>query len=99
MSKGKKFNAAKKHFQEKEIKLKREMHKYEEVMKEAINKAELLQQENDKLKEENNILRESNKILMELKNLDEEDIKLLLEKSQHIKNLNAIMNIMNFNKY
>ena len=42
MPKGKKFDAAQKHFQEKEIKLNRKMREYEASAKEALEKAKEL---------------------------------------------------------
>ena len=53
MPKGKKFDAAQKHFQEKEIKLNRKMREYEASAKEALKKANAVQKENDRLRQEN----------------------------------------------
>jgi chemotaxis regulatin CheY-phosphate phosphatase CheZ len=99
MPKGKKFDAAQKHFQEKEIKLNRKMREYEASAKEALKKANAVQKENDRLRQENEALKLANKELMELHNLSDADIKALVERAHHLRSFAQLMNVMGSNPY
>lgn len=99
MPKGKKFDAAQKHFQEKEIKLNRKMREYEASTKEALEKANAVQKENDRLRQENEALKLANKELMELHNLSDADIKALVERAHHLRSFAQLMNVMGSNPY
>lgn len=99
MPKGKKFDAAQKHFQEKEIKLNRKMREYEASAKEALEKANAVQKENDRLRQENEALKLANKELMELHNLSDADIKVLVERAHHLRSFAQLMNVMGSNPY
>ena len=93
MTKGKKFNAAERHFHEKEIKLKRIMQELESSTKKANKIANELQKENEKLKAENDELKAQNQKLMELHQLNEEDIQAILKQAYFKQKLNSLINV------
>lgn len=94
MPKGKKFDAAQKHFQEKEQRLNRMMRAYEHQANEATAKAEALQSENEQLRMENAKLTMINQQLQELHNLSDADIKALLDRAHSLNTLTSLMDIL-----
>ena len=99
MPKGKKFDAAQKHFQEKEMKLNRLMRSYEASAKEANARAETLQKENEALRQENENLKLANQQLMELHDLSDADIKALVERAHHLRSFSQLMDVMGSHPY
>lgn len=82
MPKGKKFDAAEKHFMEKKVKLEKELKEARARTIEAVEKADRLQIENDALRKENEQLKSAAEMFAKANNLSPEDLKALLESSK-----------------
>ena len=78
--KGKKFDAHKKHFEEKEIKLRKETKYYIELAEKIVKENDLLLKENSQLKKENEDIKEKYEKLLEYSKLSENDIITALHK-------------------
>jgi len=76
--KGKKFDAAEKHFHEKEVKLRQEMRECREEFISIRERNIQLLENNEKLEKENADIKEKFQKLLELSKLSENDIKALL---------------------
>ena len=94
MSKGKKFNAAEKHFQKRCVEWRKKIKEIEETNKllhkticNNIKEIERLQMENEYLKQQNNAL-------MEIKDISIDDIKTLIESKESINNISKLLNVM-----
>ena len=97
--KGKKFNAAEKHFQEKEILLRRELNKYKEWFIETNNVNNQLIKENEQLKRNADIITKYNKLL-EYSKLSEDDIMRALKKDKALEQISGLINTTNsFERY
>ena len=97
MSKGKKFTAAKKHFNEKEVALRQEMRSIREWSDEVSTVNNQLAKENKQLKKDFDELKEKYDKLLEYKDMTEGDIKTALYKDQMLTGIGAITK--NLSKY
>jgi hypothetical protein len=79
--KGKKFDAAEKYFQEKQVKLRQEVRQHKEWFAEVSNVNSQLVKENEQLRRENADIKEKYEKLLELSKLSENDIKTALRKN------------------
>ena len=79
MNKGKKFNAAEKHFEKKCTEWRKRIKDVETIANEYIIKCNELELENTKLTEENRKLKSQLETLMELKGISNEDLKLFID--------------------
>jgi hypothetical protein len=96
--KGKKFDAAEKHFVKKEEQYKKQIKALEAVILEKTEK----EKSNDaliaSLSEQNAMLIAQNKKLMELCKLSEADLKILIEKDKNIAEAaKSMLNLMQYN--
>jgi predicted nuclease with TOPRIM domain len=96
--KSKKFDAAEKHFYEKELKLKQQVKHYEERDGILINENERLSKENRKLQTEVSELKDKYNKLLEYSKLSDVDIKNALKRDQSVNNLSTFMDIMARNR-
>ena len=94
MPKGKKFNAAEKHFEKKCVKWQKKIRELEETNKllhkkicDNIDKMEKIQMENEYLKQQNNAL-------METKDMSVADVKTLIKAKESISNILGLFNVM-----
>lgn len=94
MPKGKKFNAAEKHFQKRCVEWRKKIKEVEETNKllhkticDNIKEIERLQMENEYLKQQNNAL-------MEIKDISIDDIKTLIESKESINNISKLLSVM-----
>ena len=79
MSKGKKFNAAEKHFEEKCVEWRKKIRELELTNK-AMNEEVLNSHKKvEKLMKENETLKEQNKVLAKLKDMSDEEIQLYIK--------------------
>ena len=83
MPKGKKFDAAEKHFAEKCVEWKKQIKELEAENKELHKKLYDTQDQLEKIQKENDRLIKENKCLMELKNMSASDIKTLVATQDH----------------
>jgi len=94
MGKGKKFTAAEKHFQDKEVTLRQEMRKTIEWSEEIINVNNQLTKENKQMKKDFDELKEKYSKLLEYSNMTEEDIKTALRKDKGMDQFGSLMGVM-----
>ena len=83
MPKGKKFDAAEKHFAEKCVEWKKQIKELESENKELHRKFYDAKDQLEKVQKENDRLIKENTCLMELKNMSASDIKTLVETQAH----------------
>lgn len=95
MPKGKKFDAAEKHFYEKEQKLRQRIKFLDGVINQMNEEWDKLQKENKQLKLNNEKLAEANSQLMKIQNLSEEDVQELLAHTKHLNKVYETMEAMN----
>ncbi|KLU61858.1 hypothetical protein CEB3_c17760 [Peptococcaceae bacterium CEB3] len=88
--KGKKFTAAEKHFQEKEVKIRQEMKRYTERIMELIDVNHQLSKENEVLKSLNAEIKEKYEKLLEYSRLEETDIVNALERDKNLSLLSGM---------
>lgn len=91
MPKGKKFDAAEKHFKEKERKLKHLIDVHSNAAKEAYAQIDALKAENEALKKEMEEVKSINEQLKQLHNLSDDDIKALLQRSRSLNTFSEMM--------
>lgn len=91
MAKGKKFDAAEKHFQEKEIKLRQEMREMQRQVSKSNTCLAKALDENEKLKQENAKLKVENDKLLKLCKLSESELQELLSVSRAKQSLSGAM--------
>lgn len=94
MAKGKKFDAAEKHFEKKCIEWRKQIRELEQQNKENNKRIFDLCDEIEKLQMENKRLREQNETLMELKDMSNEDVRTLIKSKKSINELSSLMNFM-----
>lgn len=99
MSKGKKFNAAEKHFEEKCIVWRQRIREAEQEKKEVLLENFNLKQRMKEIENENERLRELNDEIMKLKEMSPDDVKLLLDTRRHVKRIDDFMNAFQGYKY
>ena len=80
--KGKKFDAAEKHFHEKEVKLRQEMRECREEVASVRERNIQLIENNEKLEKESADIKEKFQKLLELSKLSENDINSLLKTNE-----------------
>ena len=95
MAKGKKFDAAKKHFEKQCVEWRKRIRELEHVNKELHMKLRSLCDEMEKLQKENESLRQQNETLMELKDMSADDVKTLIKSKESINNLSGMIKAMN----
>lgn len=94
MPKGKKFDAAEKHFYEKEQKLRQRIKFLDGVINQMNEERNILQKANKQLKLDNEKLAEANSQLMKIQNLSEEDVQELLAHTKHLNKVCETMEAM-----
>lgn len=97
MPKGKKFNAAEKHFEEKCVEWRKKIRGLELTIREKdkrIIELQALEVTNKKLLEEIQNLTEQNQILLELKEMSKEDIQELVKAKRTMNNWAELANSM-----
>lgn len=90
-NRGKKFNAAEKHFMAKEEKLRREAKNAAMMAKSDREEARRMYEENEALRARVEELTAENTKLIEISKLSEEDRKLLLEQIRGFKNMDQLL--------
>lgn len=91
MAKGKKFDAAEKHFEKQRVEWRQKIRELETRLQEALIKAHKLEQVVQELKKENEQLRQTNQQLMELKDLTPEQLYQMEESSKLAGVLNVFL--------
>lgn len=94
MAKGKKFDAAEKHFEKKCVEWRKQIRELEQQNKENHKRILNLCDEIEKVQMENKILREQNETLMELKDMSKEDVRTLIKSKESVNQLSSLMNFM-----
>lgn len=94
MAKGKKFDAAEKHFEKKCVEWRKQIRELEQHNKENHKRIFDLCDEIEKLQMENKRLREQNETIMELKDMSKEDIRTLIKSKESVNQLSSLMNFM-----
>jgi predicted nuclease with TOPRIM domain len=94
--KGKKFDAAEKHFQEKELKLRREMRQIAERMTEVSSINSQFAAKNKVLEKENAEIKERYRKLLEYSKLSESDITAALKRDKAVTQLAGLVDGMPF---
>lgn len=94
MGKGKKFNAAEKHFNEKFIKIKKEKDEMRLKIQELERRNEHLEKRNKSLSESVSNLKEENITLMLASNLSEVELQTLLKKAESINHVCEMIKAM-----
>ena len=94
MAKGKKFNAAEKHFEQKCVEWRKQIRELEHQISELYRKLVDTRDENSKLKMENEELRQQNIALMELKDMSNEDVRTLIKSKESVNKLSGMFDIM-----
>lgn len=94
MSKGKKFYAAEKHFENKCIEWKKKIRELEQVNKILHKKICDNCDEIEKLQMENEYLKQQNDALMEIKDVSVADIKTLIRSKESVNNISDLFNVM-----
>lgn len=94
MPKGKKFNAAEKHFEKKCIECRKKIKELESVNKILHQKICDNCDEIEKLQMENEYLKQQNDVLMELKDMSVADIKTLIKLKESVNNISNLFDVM-----
>ncbi len=94
MPRGKKFNAAEKHFNEKEMRLRRDLRIAEEKARDYRKWNEQLTEANRFLKEENERLQAANDVLRSVASLSDSDLKTLLDKARNEEKLTGMISLL-----
>lgn len=91
--KGKKFDAHRKHFEEKEIALRQETRRNVEFAEKLLEENNNLLKENNRLIEENTEIKMKYEKLLEYSKLSEEDIQKALKRDKSLEQVSNLMNI------
>ena len=94
MSKGKKFDAAEKHFEKKCIEWRKQIRELEHQNKELHKKLFDLCDEMEKLQMENENLRQRNETLMNLKDMSNEDVRTLIKSKESVNSMSRLFDTM-----
>ena len=94
MPKGKKFDAAEKHFEQKCVEWRKQIREVEYKNKELWQKISDVCDENEKLKIENERLKQQNETLIALKDMSNEDVRTLIKSKESLNNLSGIFDAM-----
>ena len=92
--KGKKFDAHEKHFKEKEIKLRKETNRINEIGMQINNQNIALAKENTKLKNENLNIALKYEKLLEYSELTDTEVKEALKRDKAMNEFSSILKIM-----
>lgn len=100
MAKGKKFNAAEKHFEKKRLQLNRIISNLESQLRDACQNNQNLRNRCDELENENSNLKELNQKLLETSKLGLEEVKILIQHEKEMcgawKALNTMLHASHF---
>lgn len=91
MAKGKKFDAAEKHFEKQRIEWRQQIRKLEVQLQEEVTKTYQLAKTVQELKKENEQLKQVNQQLMELKDMTPEQLQQMKEKAKLAGTLNVFL--------
>ena len=91
---GKKFSASEKHFQEKELRLRREINRLELVVGELIHKNVEITEDNKRLLKENTIITAKYNQLLEYSKLSDEDMKQAVKRDIAVASLFGTMSAL-----
>ena len=94
MAKGKKFTAAEKHFEKKCVEWRQRLRELEYNNNELRKENYLLRKANEEMIMEIDRVLKETAAIAELKNLSEEDVKLLLETARCKQKLSAMIDVM-----
>lgn len=94
MSKGKRFDAAEKHFENKCIEWRKKIRELEQVNKILHKKICDNCDEIEKLQMENEYLKQQNEVLMEIKEMNVDDVKILIKSKESVNNISDLFNVM-----
>lgn len=94
MPKGKKFDAAEKHFEKKCIEWRKQVREIERSNKEYKEKYLLMFEELEKIKMENEKLKQENEEIMKLKDMTKEDVRTLIKAKESVNRLDSMMTAM-----
>lgn len=94
MPKGKKFDAAEKHFENKCIEWRKKIRELEQVNKILHKKICDNCDEIEKLQMENEYLKQQNNALMEIKDVSVADVKTLIRSKELVNNISDLFNVM-----
>ena len=98
MPKGKKFDAAEKHFLEKKRQLDKVVRDANETARKAVEYASDLKKENDALKVKMAELEKENAILLKRCGMSEEDLQRAIKSDKAAETVTALMGIMRYVK-
>ncbi len=90
MAKGKKFDAAEKHFEKKCVEWRKQIRELEQSNKDYTKRIFDLCDEMEKLQMENEGLRQQNEALMELKDMSKEDVRTLIKSKESVNRLSGM---------
>lgn len=94
MPKVKKFDAAKNHFENKCVELKKKIRELEQVNKILHKKICDSCYDIEKLQMENEYLKQQNEVLMKIKEMSVDDVKTLIKSKESINNISDLFNLM-----
>lgn len=94
MPKGKKFNAAEKHFEKKCVEWRKRIKELEETNKLLHKRINDNCDEIEKLQMENECLEQQNQVLMELKDMSVDDVKTLIASKESVNRLSGLFDAM-----
>jgi regulator of replication initiation timing len=94
MPKGKKFDAAEKHFENKCIEWRKKIRELEQANKILHKKICDNCDEIEKLQMENEYLKQQNEVLMEIKEMSVDDVKTLIKSKESVNNISDLFNVM-----
>lgn len=94
MSKGKKFNAAEKHFEKKCVEWRKRIKELEETNKLLHKRISDNYDEIEKLQMKNECLEQQNQVLMELKEMSVDDVKTLIASKESVNKLSGLFDAM-----
>lgn len=94
MSKGKKFDAAEKHFEKKCIEWRKQIRELEQKNKELHEQVSTLCYDMTKLNMENEDLRQRNETLMDLKDMSNEDVRTLIKSKESVNSMSRLFDTM-----
>lgn len=94
MPKGKKFNAAEKHFEKKCVEWKKKIRELEETNKRLHKKICDNCDEIEKIQMKNEYLEQQNQVLMELKDMSVDDVKTLITSKESVNKLFGSFDVM-----
>lgn len=94
MSKGKRFDAAEKHFENKCIEWRKKIRELEQVNKILHKKICDNCDEIEKLQMENEYLKQQNEVIMEIKEMNVDDVKTLIKSKESVNDISDLFNVM-----